>query len=271
MSSIFTSIFDIYGNMSEFVKNLIRKRLSEANITTHALERAEERVWGNSSLSYNGANPDPPTLNKDAWANSDKYPKIDVPTAKSGEETIPATNPVIDIMRKINFIKNLNVKVNLGENEIIFLVVYKSKDIQRGGNIWGNNLVASCFPTPEGGDVVTLEWKNTTDLTQFKTGVSIPKYVVDVTDLIKKNITTLDDSNISDLSIYGKKKNIEVPKKDKFKTIKLINGEKINYYQDSNRFEKLDGSKISTDDIFDKLNPEWQKVVFDKLNEVLNP
>jgi hypothetical protein len=257
--------------MSEFVKNLIRTRLSEANITTHALERAEERVWGNSSLSYNGTNPDPPTINKDAWANSDKYPKIDVQTAKSGIETIPATNPVIDIMRKIKFVKNLNVTVNLGENEIIFLVLYKSKDIQRGGNIWGNNLVGSCFPTANGGNVVTLEWKNTTDLTQFKKGVSTPKYVVDVSDLIRKNITTLDDTNISELSIYGKNKNIEQPKKDKYKKISLINGEEVRYYEDSNRFETLDGAQIPTDDIFDRLKPEWQKVVFNKLNEVLNP
>ncbi len=249
MSSIFTNIFDIYGCMHDFIKNLIRKRLTEANITTHALERAEERVWGNGSLSYNGTNPDPPTLNKDAWANSDKYPKIDVQTAKSGVESIPATSPVVDIVKKIMFLKNLNVTVNLGKNEIIFFVMYKSKVLQRGGNIWGNNLVASCFPTPEGGN--------------GGTGIVIIRY------LSNQNITTLDDSNVSELSIYGKKKNIEAPKKDKYKTITLINGEKVNYYQDSNRFEKLDGTTISTNDIFDSLKPEWQEVVFNKLNEQL--
>jgi hypothetical protein len=57
----------------------------------------------------------------------------------------------------------------------------------------------------------------------------------------------------------------ELQQRDKFNKISLLNGEKVRYYQDSNRFETLEGELLNIDDIFDLLTPELQDIVLTKL------
>lgn len=55
------------------------------------------------------------------------------------------------------------------------------------------------------------------------------------------------------------------PNPNKFKKLKLNNGQVIKYYQNTNKFETLEGQPIKIDDIFDELPAELQDRVMELL------
>jgi len=67
------------------------------------------------------------------------------------------------------------------------------------------------------------------------------------------------------LPVGSKNKPTPNAPKDKFKKLKLSNGTVIRYYEQSNRFETLDGSPIEIDTIFDALPSEIQDAVLTKM------
>lgn len=84
-------------------------------------------------------------------------------------------------------------------------------------------------------------------------------------DLITKTIMRKKNF-MSDTPILPVGSNKPQPQqRDKFNKISLINGQKIRYYQDSNRFETLEGQPINADDVFDSLTPEMQDMVLTKM------
>ena len=120
--------------MKDFIKKILKQKLDEVKLSRHALERAEERVWGTKGEMTNGQyNNYPPTINADAWANQEEYNKMNAPTVGDGEKEIPVTNPVREILQKINFVKNtlvLNTDIELNEkkNENITLAAQVDLD-----------------------------------------------------------------------------------------------------------------------------------------------
>lgn len=64
----------------------------------------------------------------------------------------------------------------------------------------------------------------------------------------------------------GSNKQEPQPQKEKFKKIKLPSGEVVRYYEESNKFETLEGQPIDTDNIFDSLPEELQDIVLAKMS-----
>lgn len=259
--------------MKSFIKKLLKQRLDEVRLTTHAIERAEERVWGTKGKMANGkVNDYPPTINADAWKDEESYNKIDVPVSSGGSKEVPVTSPVREIMQKINFIQNdlyINDDIGLDEkkNETINLLIYYSPNkINYGGNIWGDSLTAVCKPDGSGGFVSTIQWQTKTkDLATLKGGVKegYPKYIVSVDYLINNGITKIDKTNVDEIALYSKKekKDSEVSKKETFKKIKLTDGRTVKYYKESNKFETMEGQPIDAFDILELLPKEIQDAV----------
>jgi hypothetical protein len=97
------------------------------------------------------------------------------------------------------------------------------------------------------------------------------------TVMLRKSIQTSDtehnkvklnvDEVITNLEKYiqNKEKGNQV-NTDRFKKIKLPNGNVVRYYDTLNKFETLEGTPINTDDIFDVLPSEMQDMVLDKMD-----
>lgn len=259
--------------MKTFIKKLLKKQLNEVRLTGHALERAEERVWGTRGKMTNGKiNEYPPTINADAWKNDENYNKIDVPVYGGGEKEIPATNPVREIMQKISFIKNDliisdDVDLDPKKDETINLLIYYSPNkINYGGNIWGDSLTAVCKPDGGGGYVSTIQWQNKSkDLATLKGGSKegYPKYIISVDYLIKNGISKIDKTNVDEIALYSKKEKIDgdQKKEETFKKIKLSDGRTVKFYKDSKIFKTMDGQPIDAYDILELLPKEIQDVV----------
>lgn len=263
--------------MKDFIKKILKQKLDEVKLSKHALERAEERVWGTKGEMTNGQyNNYPPTINADAWANQEKYNKMNAPIVGDGEKEIPVTNPVREILQKINFVKNtlvLNTDIELNEkkNENITLLIYFSPNkLNYGGNIWGDSLTAICKPDSDGGTALTIEWQNKVkDLASLKGGSQgIPKYVISVDYLIKKGITEINKDNIEEISLYYKKDKStdDTPKKETYKKIKLTDDRVVRYYEGTKKFETLEGEPIDTFDIIEFLPKELQDAVLNSID-----
>lgn len=263
--------------MKDFIKKILKQKLDEVKLSRHALERAEERVWGTKGEMTNGQyNNYPPTINADAWANQEEYNKMNAPTVGDGEKEIPVTNPVREILQKINFVKNtlvLNTDIELNEkkNENITLLIYFSPNkLNYGGNIWGDSLTAICKPDGDGGTALTIEWQNKVkDLASLKGGSQgIPKYVISVDYLIKKGITEINKDNIEEISLYYKKDKStdDTPKKETYKKIKLTDDRVVRYYEGTKKFETLEGEPIDTFDIIEFLPKELQDAVLNSID-----
>lgn len=193
--------------MRSLIKQLVKDKLNEVHLGNHSYDRAEERVWGNKQLTNGMINNDPPTMNKDAWDQEVKYNKITVPTS-SGSREIPATDPVRDVMSKLNYIQNnLKVNVTLGPDESVNLIIFSSYKEYKGGNIWGTVLTGVVRDSGEEGKMLTIQWQNTNDLSTLRGGkFGTPKYIVSVENLIKNNIKELNDSNVASLALYPRPK-----------------------------------------------------------------
>jgi hypothetical protein len=263
--------------MKLLIKQLLIKRLNEVHLAKHTFDRAEERVWGNSQLTNGMINNDPPTMNKDAWDQEVKFNKITVPTSQGSKE-IPATNPVIDVMSKLNYIQNnIKVDVTLEPDECVTLIIFSSYKEYKGGNIWGSVLTGIIKPEDNEGKMLTIQWQNMNDLSTLRGGkFGTPKYIVSVENLIKNNVKELNDSNIVNLALYPRPKPIAKPqvkpqvkaqpeKSEKYKKIKLINGTEVRYYSNSNKFETLNGESLNTDNIYDLLTPEMQDYIINAM------
>lgn len=90
------------------------------------------------------------------------------------------------------------------------------------------------------------------------------------TVMLRKEIQTRDvnhnkeklrvDEIIKDLPSYLKSRE-SAPSKDKFKKLKLDNGEVVKFYEDTLRFESLDGKPLDIDVIFDYLPEDLQNKI----------
>lgn len=264
--------------MKDLIRKFLKEQIDEVEITNHAHERAEERVWGKKELTFSkpnffGLNPDPPSLNKAAWEKPDSVPTITIPIAGGTTMEIPATDSVQDIFDKIKFIKKLQVNVTpkkLDGDGCIIIVI--SVGAGSGGNIWGKILDGVIKPSTNGGSLVTIQWQNPEDLSSLRQGSNgPPKYVIDVNYLIKNNITVIDDNTIDDVATYPKKQKkldsdtLKKIQDEKFKKIKLTNGSIVKYFPSVNKFKTMGDVDIKTDDIFDLLDQELQDTVLDNL------
>jgi hypothetical protein len=258
--------------MKKFIKEKLNKALFEVEISKHAYQRAEERVWGTKKLTFGGENPDPPSLNKPAWHQSDIFNKATVRTATSGDIEIPVTDAVRTIIDRLNFlIHELSIHVKLGtfegRKEVIVLLLEHFNTQQRGGGIWGSELTAIVGTD---GKVLSIDWQNPQDLSGLKlSSMSKTKYVVSVAYLIKNNIKELTDDNIASIALYPKLKTQKPtePKDEKFKKIKLSDGTMVKFFPTSNKFKSMNDEDLNFDNTFQKLAPEIQDYVFSNLNQ----
>jgi|LakMenEpi03Aug12_release.lakeMendotaPanAssembly.Ray.scaffolds.fasta_scaffold117033_2 hypothetical protein len=75
---------------------------------------------------------------------------------------------------------------------------------------------------------------------------------------------------IKNLQAFNKSKRVvqpSAPRTDKFKKIKLANGNIVRYYEALTKFETLEGKPIDNNDIFDELPEELQDKVLASINE----
>lgn len=84
--------------------------------------------------------------------------------------------------------------------------------------------------------------------------------LVGKTVMRKKNFTTSNPI----LPVGGNKP--EIQSREKFKKYKLPSGDVVRYYEDSNKFETLEGQPIDMDDIFDSLPEDMQDMVLAKMS-----
>ena len=259
--------------MKSLIKRLLKQKLNEVSLSRHSLDRAEERVWGTKQMTNGEINNDPPTMNKEAWADEIKYNKIDVPTSR-GERTIPATDSVRDVMSKLNFIQNnLKVDVTLEEDETVNLIIFSSYKEHRGGDIWGTILTGLVARAGNRDSMLTIQWQNTDDLMTLRGGkFGKPKYIVSVENLLKNGISILNDENIVNLALYPRPKKNTPPKvkpqpekAEKYKKLKLTNGTEVRYYSNSNKFETISGEPLDVDSVYELLTPEMQDIVINAL------
>lgn len=84
-------------------------------------------------------------------------------------------------------------------------------------------------------------------------------------DLVTKTVMRKKNF-LSDTPILpvGSNKQEPQPTKEKFKKIKLPSGDVVKYYEDSNRFETIEGQPIEMDSIFDSLPEELQDMVLSR-------
>lgn len=111
----------------------------------------------------------------------------------------------------------------------------------------------------------TLYWKHRME-GEYDMSISIENLIefskTDFYDPINKPIT------IKRLNAWYSSKKQPKIKRETFKKINLTNKSKVNYYEDSNRFETPEGDKINIEDVFGSLpNDELMLSVFSKASD----
>ncbi len=99
---------------------------------------------------------------------------------------------------------------------------------------------------------------------------------INIDELIEMSKTEFYDAQNKPITIktiksWKESMRPKVTKKERFKKIKLSNGQVIRYYDSSNRFETLDGQPLNVDDIFDSLPEDLQNKVMELMESIELP
>lgn len=233
--------------MKGLIKKLLRESLLDEAIKTGHLE--DESYLERISNEIN-------------WLNIQKHKKYPELKGKPFNDMPDKFRPEID--KKLDFIESLEFKVN-DIKDIGIWTFISPVDIKH----WpyraidkGNKLIVIIGDNK----LKTLFWKH-----EFKTFAD--NYTITFEELeefvnsnyyngVKKPI------NVHNLKAWKKNKNGVVEPTvnlNKFKKITLLNGTKIKYFFNANKFKTLDDKDLKADDIFDSLPEDIQDKVINLL------
>lgn len=243
--------------MKDFIRRLLKERLSEVTFDPHFYERSEDRLWGKK--------PDgPASINAAAWAG-DYVDTVDLTAMEEKtrklyiEKNVPITQDVQIILKYINFLESINFKTDKG----VAVVLWKSSIVHSGReqNPPGGTLLVIV----RNNVALNMQWQPNRDVNLTGGKVTDVGYIVNIRELIdyvKENgdttITTKDLNAIKD----AKSGKVE-PKKPKENLI-VVNGSKYSVLnQDGDLVNKNNPNKIIR---FDDMPEELQLKVLELMD-----